>query len=83
MHERASGASDAERIVDARPTLAAGGEPFSEIMDAAAQVGVGESLVVFAPFEPVPLEGVLGEQGFGYEAEELDNGDWRVVFRRD
>ena len=70
------------RVVDARPTLAAGGEPFSEIMDAAAEVRPGEVLVVYAPFEPVPLEGVLGEQGFTHVAEQLDDGDWRVTFAR-
>lgn len=70
------------RVVDARPTLAAGGEPFGEIMEAAAQVGDGEMLVVYAPFEPVPLEGVLGAQGFGYVADQLESGDWRVTFRR-
>lgn len=70
------------RVVDARPTLAAGGEPFAEIMDAASEVGEGEVLVVYAPFEPVPLEGVLGEQGFGYVADQLDGGDWRVTFAR-
>jgi len=68
------------RVVDARPTLAAGREPFGEIMEAAGQVGDGEVLVVYAPFEPVPLEGVLGEQGFTYQADELDEGDWRVTF---
>ena len=35
-----------------------------------------------APFEPVPLEGVLGAQGFSYEAVELGAGDWQVTFRR-
>jgi uncharacterized protein (DUF2249 family) len=70
------------RVVDARPTLAAGGEPFSEIMDAAAQVEGDEVLVVLAPFEPVPLEGVLAEQGFGYVVDQLESGDWRVTFRR-
>ncbi|HEY3485962.1 MAG TPA: DUF2249 domain-containing protein [Ilumatobacteraceae bacterium] len=70
------------RIVDARPTLAAGGEPFGEIMEAAGQVAAGEVLVVFAPFEPVPLEGVLGEQGFRHVADQLDSGDWRVTFLR-
>lgn len=67
-------------VVDARPTLAAGGEPFAEIMEAAGRVADGEVLVVFAPFEPVPLEGVLGEQGFGHVADQLDGGDWRVTF---
>lgn len=70
------------RVVDARPTLAAGSEPFAEIMNAVDQVGDGEVLVVFAPFEPVPLEGVLGEQGFTYVADQLDDGDWRVTFVR-
>src|SRR5690606_20812642 len=65
------------RVVDARPTLAAGGEPFAEIMEAASQVQQGEVLVVLAPFEPVPLEGVLSEQGFSYVVDELEGGDWR------
>lgn len=68
------------RVVDARPTLAAGGEPFSEIVDAAASVRDGQVLVVYAPFEPVPLEGVLAEQGFRHVADELEGGDWRVTF---
>jgi hypothetical protein len=71
------------RVVDARPTLAAGGEPFAEIMEAAGLVADGEALVVYAPFEPVPLEGVLGEHGFRYVAEQLDGGDWRVTFVRE
>lgn len=70
------------RVVDARPTLAAGGEPFAEIMDAASHVSDGEVLVVYAPFDPVPLEGLLGEQGFTYVADQLDSGDWRVTFAR-
>lgn len=70
------------RVVDARPTLAAGGEPFAEIMAAAGEVAPGEVLVVYAPFEPVPLEGVLGEQGFAYVVDHLDDGDWRVTFMR-
>jgi uncharacterized protein (DUF2249 family) len=69
------------RVVDARPTIAAGDEPFADIMDAASQVGEGEVLVVYAPFEPVPLEGVLGGQGFDHVAEQLESGDWRVTFR--
>jgi uncharacterized protein (DUF2249 family) len=69
-------------VFDARPQLAAGGEPFAQIMETAAKVGEGEVLVIYAPFEPVPLEGVLGEQGFQHEVEQLDGGDWRVTFER-
>jgi len=67
--------------VDARPIIAAGGEPFDTIMAAVAGLAPGEDLVVIAPFEPVPLEGVLGAQGFSYEVAQL-GGDWRVTFRR-
>lgn len=70
------------QTLDVRPTLAAGGEPFAEIMEAAARVAPGDALVVYAPFEPVPLEGVLGEQGFTHVADELEGGDWRVTFTR-
>jgi uncharacterized protein (DUF2249 family) len=69
------------RVVDARPMLARGDEPFEAIMTAVAELAPGEPLVVLAPFEPVPLEGVLSAQGFAWAAETLDNGDWRVVFR--
>lgn len=68
--------------VDARPIIAAGGEPFEEIMAAATSLSDGEELVVLAPFEPVPLEGVLSAQGFAYDVDDLGDGDWRVTFRR-
>ena len=68
------------RILDVRPTLAAGDEPFASIMEAVAQLEPGEPLVVVAPFEPVPLEGVLSGQGFTFRATPQDGGDWRVRF---
>jgi uncharacterized protein (DUF2249 family) len=70
------------RIFDARPILDSGGEPFAAIMEEAAKVGDDEVLVVLAPFEPVPLQGVLGEQGFEYRADQTDDETWRVVFNR-
>ncbi len=68
--------------VDARPIIAAGDEPFETIMAAVGTLADDEPLVVLAPFEPVPLEGVLSSQGFSYEAAELGGGDWQVTFRR-
>jgi uncharacterized protein (DUF2249 family) len=70
------------RTVDARPILARGEEPFGTIMAAVDALEAGEDLVVLTPFEPVPLEGVLGGQGFTFEAVTLESGDWRVTFRR-
>lgn len=69
--------------IDARPMIAAGDEPFETIMAAATSLAAGEELVVTAPFEPVPLEGVLSSQGFSYDAAELGGGDWQVTFRKD
>ena len=37
---------------------------------------------MLAPFEPVPLEGVLSSQGFSYDVVRLGDGDWQVTFRR-
>lgn len=71
-----------EVVIDARPIIASGGEPFGAIMDAVGQLQPDQSLVVLAPFDPVPLEGVLGEQGFDFAAEETATGDWRVRFTR-
>ena len=69
-------------IVDARPIIAADGEPFDTIMSAVADLSEREELVVLAPFEPVPLEGVLSSRGFAYEAVALGGDDWQVTFRR-
>jgi uncharacterized protein (DUF2249 family) len=68
--------------IDVRPLIAAGDEPFNMIMAAVDALGEHEDLVLLAPFEPVPLEGVLGAQGYSYEARERGPGDWQVTFRR-
>lgn len=70
------------RPVDARPIIVAEGEPFGTIRAAGAALGESEELVVLAPFEPVPLEDVLGSQGFPYQASGLGGEDWQVTFRR-
>lgn len=70
------------RLVDARPLIEAGEEPFETIMAAVAELG-DEDLVIAAPFEPTPLEGVLGSQGFSFEVNEVQPGHWRVLFHRE
>jgi len=68
--------------LDVRPDLAEGREPFGRIMQAAANLEPGERLVVIAPFEPVPLYGVLASQGFVHEANRTGDGAWEVIFTR-
>lgn len=70
-------------VLDVRPTLERGDEPFVEIMAAAARVPLGESLVLIAPFEPAPLYGVLGGQGFSHATQSVSASEWVVRFTRE
>jgi uncharacterized protein (DUF2249 family) len=69
-------------VIDARPVIAGGGEPFDMIMEAVGRLADDGILVVWAPFEPVPLQGVLAEQGFLCVSDEMAGGDWRTTFVR-
>lgn len=66
--------------LDVRPMLAAGEEPFDTILGAARQVSPGSTLEVIAPFEPIPLYGVLGGLGFTHATEPLEGGAYAVRF---
>ncbi|HZC05386.1 MAG TPA: DUF2249 domain-containing protein [Ktedonobacterales bacterium] len=72
----------ATTVLDVRPTLAAGDEPFEQIMLAAAATPAGEALVIIAPFEPAPLYGALGAQGFAHETRQMAADEWIVRFTR-
>lgn len=69
-----------EVVLDVRPLLARGEEPFGKIMETVAGLD-GRSLLLIASFEPVPLFGVLGEQGYSHEAEKVSDTEWRIRFR--
>jgi hypothetical protein len=49
-------------------------------MEAAAALQPGESLLLIAPFEPVPLYGVLGGRGFQHETQKVAPDEWIVRF---
>jgi uncharacterized protein (DUF2249 family) len=67
--------------LDVRPSLAAGQEPFPQIMGAAEQLkNPGDQFLLIAPFEPAPLYGVLGRQGFEHETRKLDDGSYEILF---
>ncbi|AMS43938.1 DUF2249 domain-containing protein [Aminobacter sp. NyZ550] len=67
--------------LDVRPLLAAGDEPFGKIMETVASLGPDVGLRLVAPFKPIPLLQVLASRGFDYEAREIGDGDWEVLFR--
>lgn len=68
--------------LDIRPIFARGDTPCRVIDEAAARVAVGQTLVLLVPFEPVPLYTKLGKAGFRSEPSQLEDGTWRIEFRR-
>jgi hypothetical protein len=70
----------AERVLDVRQDLENGGEPFVRIMEAVTSIKPGGTLVIIAPFEPIPLYDVLGERGFSHETAMIAADEWIVRF---
>jgi uncharacterized protein (DUF2249 family) len=68
--------------LDVRDDIRNGREPFSKIMDAASNLREGQSLLLLAPFEPVPLVHILNQRGFRHSAHSNRAGDWEVLFER-
>jgi hypothetical protein len=52
------------------------------IMEAASSIKPGGTLVIVAPFEPVPLYAVLEARGFAHETEKVAADEWVVCFSR-
>jgi uncharacterized protein (DUF2249 family) len=69
--------------LDVREDIKAGREPFSTIMAAVGRLAAKQSLLLIAPFEPVPLFHVLAKRGFAHVSKQTPAGDWQVVFSRD
>ena len=83
MGERAAiWKAQANTVLDVRADLEQGGEPFVRIMEAAEAIKPGGTLVIIAPFEPVPLYEVLGARGFVHETEKVAADEWVVRFKR-
>ncbi len=66
--------------IDVRPILRAGGEPFSVIMAALERLEPGQGLRLYATFKPLPLFAVMADKGFTHAANEIDGGEWEVLF---
>ena len=68
--------------VDVRDDIRRGCEPFSRIINAAAVLQAGERLLLIAPFEPVPLFGLMAKQGFVHQGQATPSGEWEILFTR-
>lgn len=68
-------------VLDVRPLLTAGKEPFGEIMATLAKLRPGQGLAVRATFDPAPLRGVMGSKGFSAVSHRLSDDDWVMDFQ--
>lgn len=68
------------KLLDVRPLLHAGVEPFPAIMEAVAALAPQEALRLLATFRPVPLFNVMAKRGFDHTSKEIGDGDWEVLF---
>jgi hypothetical protein len=75
--------SNAAAILDVRPELAEGGEPFVRILETASGIGLDQSLLIIAPFEPAPLYDVLEQRGFSHATEHIGADEWIVRFTKE
>ncbi len=66
--------------LDVRPILAAGGEPFEQIMTFVLSLAPGEGFRLWATFKPEPLLALLAKQGYRGEARKMADGSWAVDF---
>jgi uncharacterized protein (DUF2249 family) len=69
--------------VDVREDLRRGEKPLARIMAAVNGLGPDQALEVRAPFEPIPLYGVLARQGLSHWVGARDTDDWSIWFYRD
>ena len=68
---------------DVRDLLRRGIEPFPEIRRRVDALGVGQGLILIAPFLPSPLIEKLGSEGFSSKVERGAGADWIVYFWRE
>ena len=69
--------------VDVREDLRLKKEPFDKIMGAVKSLKEGQTFILHAPFNPVPLHKVLKRKGFNYEAEKIERKHWKVIYKKD
>ncbi|MBP1947257.1 DUF2249 domain-containing protein [Virgibacillus litoralis] len=68
--------------LDVREDLRMKKEPFDKIMGAVKEVGDGESFILHAPFNPVPLHAILRRKGFDRVVEKVESKHWKVTYTK-
>ncbi len=70
-------------LLDVRPHLARGEEPFAVIRRRVDELKAGHGVTVVAPFLPAPLIELLKSEGFSSSMERRNDGAWAVNFWRE
>jgi hypothetical protein len=70
------------QMLDVRPALAEGQDPFGAIMRAIGQPGVDQELLFITPFEPTSLYTLLEHHGLTHHAEQATANEWHITLRR-
>ncbi len=70
-------------ILDVRPDIEAGNDPFKRIMATIKELKEGDILKVINSFEPIPLINLLRQKGFSAEVERPEPGLVITYFRKE
>lgn len=69
-------------VLDTRPIFQRGETPCGAIDESVAKLKSGQDFIMIVPFEPVPLYAKLTNLGFTHQSKQLDDGAWRIEFKR-
>ncbi len=67
-------------VLDVRPLLARGQDPFTAIMAAKARLDPEQPLRLIAPFEPLPLFDVFAADGYAARSQRVADDEWHIDF---
>ncbi|HIP49734.1 MAG TPA: DUF2249 domain-containing protein [Lutibacter sp.] len=70
-------------VLDVRPTIESGADPFKEIMAGVKEMKESETLKVINVFEPIPLITILKEKGYKSWTNEVSANEYHTFFEKE
>lgn len=68
--------------LDVREMLKVGNDPFQVIMDTVENLKEGDTFILYAIFNPIPLIGKIEQKGYKSNSEELGEKNWKITFSK-
>lgn len=69
-------------LLDVRPIILAGNDPFADIMKAIKNLKKGQTLELINVFEPTPIIQILEEKGYKSWTEKIDSEEYHTYFSK-